>query len=68
MDSTASLPGHLTLPDFSQRFRVSRNTIYRELAAGRLHAVKAGTRTLIPLAEAERWAASLPTYQPKAAA
>lgn len=38
----------------------SRSHVYRMLGAGSLRAVKAGTRTLIPVAAVERYLASLP--------
>ena len=39
---------------------ISRSKAYQEIAAGRLQAVKCGTRTLIPYASGEAWLDSLP--------
>ena len=39
---------------------ISRSKLYEELAAGRLKAVKAGSRTLIPVASIIDWLNSLP--------
>jgi excisionase family DNA binding protein len=44
-----------------QRLGISRTKAYEEIAAGRLRAVKCGSRTLIPYASGEAWLASLPT-------
>lgn len=62
-------PGqHPSVPDgraaysirgFCQAYTVGRSLAYREIAIGRLQAVKAGRRTIILKAEAEAWAASL---------
>lgn len=41
------------------RLGVSRSWMYREIGAGRLNVVKIGTRTLIPEAELQRFAAEL---------
>lgn len=40
---------------------ISRSALYRELAAGRLEARKAGTITLIPAASVDAWLANLPS-------
>ena len=39
---------------------ISRSKLYEELSAGRLRAVKAGARTLIPVEAADAWLRSLP--------
>ena len=39
---------------------LSRSTIYKEIASGRIQAVKASKRTLIPLESLRAWLASLP--------
>ena len=38
---------------------IKRSSIYREIAAGRIKAVKAGKRTLLPVASLRAWLASL---------
>ena len=40
---------------------ISRSKLYLELAAGRLHAVKCGRRTLIPVPSIKAWLDGLPT-------
>lgn len=49
-----------SLDSFCAAYHVSRSYAYMELKAGRLKASKAGDRTLIRVADAERWFASLP--------
>ena len=39
---------------------ISRSKLYLELAAGRLHAVKCGRRTLIPVPAIKAWLDGLP--------
>jgi excisionase family DNA binding protein len=39
---------------------ISRSKLYLEVAAGRLRAVKCGSRTLIPAEAADAWLRSLP--------
>ena len=39
---------------------ISRSKFYLELAAGRLHAVKCGRRTLIPVPSIKAWLDGLP--------
>lgn len=56
--------GFLSLAAFCKRYDVSRNTVYREIGAGRLTAVKVGAATRITKASAERWARSLPKFVP----
>ncbi len=56
-----------TVVEFCKRYKISRSGTYRELAAGRLRAVKCGSRTLIPSSEGQRWFEALPAYQPVSA-
>jgi excisionase family DNA binding protein len=42
------------------RLGISRSKAYEEIAAGRLRAVKCGTRTLIPFAAGKAWLNGLP--------
>lgn len=60
--------GALTVSDFCTAHRVGRTFVYNEIKAGRLTAVKAGTKTLILKNEVARWAASLPKLQTAKAA
>lgn len=66
--STAALPmpRAYTILSFTQKFGVGRTTTFAEIAAGRLRAVKAGGRTLIPSDAAEAWLAGLPAVRPSA--
>lgn len=52
--------GALTIAAFCDAYRVGRTFTYLEIKAGRLAAIKAGTKTLILKSEASRWAHSLP--------
>lgn len=52
--------GALSVRDFCNTFGVSRTTFYEELKTGRLSARKIGRKTLVLVADAERWAQSLP--------
>ena len=52
--------GAMSVRDFRTWAGIGRTKIYEEIAAGRLRAVNAGGRTLIPLAAATSWLASLP--------
>jgi len=51
----------LTVAEFKERYRISHSAFYREVAANRLLIKKIGRATRIALADAEAWAASLPT-------
>jgi len=49
-----------TVKDFCRAYGISRPTVYRLLAAGRLHAVKvSGTKTLILEESARAWLGGL---------
>ena len=50
----------LTLAQFSQRYQVSRSTIYRLVQSGAVTIVKFGRSSRIAFDQAEAWAASLP--------
>lgn len=52
--------GAMSVEAFCQWASIGRTAAYREISEGRLHVRKLGRRTLIPLAEAERWLGSLP--------
>jgi excisionase family DNA binding protein len=56
------LGGILAFPmsEVKARLGISRSKAYEEVAAGRLKAVKCGTRTLIPYASGEAWLNNLP--------
>lgn len=51
----------LKVREFETRYRVSHSQFYREVAAGRLPIRKIGRATRVALADAEAWAANLPT-------
>lgn len=48
------------IPEACKITSLSRSRLYGEIRDGRLKPRKAGRRTLIPLAELQRWLASLP--------
>jgi hypothetical protein len=61
-DSDAAPPqGALSVEAFCRWASIGRTVAYREIAEGRLHVRKLGRRTLIPVAEAERWLVALPS-------
>ena len=53
----------LTINEFVERYGIGRTKTYEEINAGRLTAVKCGSRTLIPITSAEKWLNSLPLIQ-----
>jgi hypothetical protein len=55
----------LTGEDFRLRNRIGMTRYYRELAIGRLEAVKCGGKTMHTPAQESAWRASLPKYQPR---
>ena len=55
------LPFAFRVKEACKKLSISRSTLYEEIAAGRLEAVKCGTRTLIPTAAMGAWLRSLPT-------
>ena len=48
-----------TVDEFCNAYRICKATFYVQLKAGRISARKAGNKTLILKAEAERWANAL---------
>jgi excisionase family DNA binding protein len=55
----------LTVKEFCETYGVSTTTAYELLKAGELVARKIGTKTIIPVAEADRWLESLPAFTPE---
>ena len=55
------MTGFQTVPEFLTTYRLSKATLYRIVARRELRLVKLGRSTRIDRAEAEAWAASLPT-------
>ncbi|MCS3503765.1 excisionase family DNA binding protein [Bradyrhizobium japonicum] len=53
------LKAALSIDDFCRSYGVGKTTAYEEINAGRLRAVKAGRRTLIPEQSAADWLKSL---------
>lgn len=51
----------MTVAEFKSRYRMSHSAFYREAKAGRIPLKKVGRATRVALADAEAWAASLPT-------
>lgn len=56
------------IPAACARLGVGRSTIYREIADGHLHAVKARGRTLILRSSQEEWLSNLAPMRAKRAA
>jgi excisionase family DNA binding protein len=52
-----------TISDVEKRARIGRTLIYREIAEGRLRAVKAGRRTLILDPDLLTWLEALPAFR-----
>jgi excisionase family DNA binding protein len=52
--------GAYSIKSFCEAYEVGHDKVYEEIRTGRLRAKKMGRRTLIPVAEAERWLESLP--------
>jgi excisionase family DNA binding protein len=63
--TTATAEGNQVLamrvPEACASLSISKSKLYLEVAAGRLRAVKCGSRTLIPVEAADAWLRSLPT-------
>ena len=57
-------PIALSIAEFCRTYGVGRSTAYELIAAGALEAKKAGPKTLIDRASAERWYANLPGFSP----
>lgn len=56
-----------TVAEICCRYNIGRTTFYREVAAERMKIRKLGSATRIARADAEAWAANLPTNEGKAA-
>jgi hypothetical protein len=52
--------GAMTVKQFGARYHLGHTKIYEEIGAGRLRAVKCGSRTLILARDAGTWERSLP--------
>ncbi len=55
----------LSVEHFCEQYGIGRTYAFGLIRAGKLLAVKAGKRTLIPAAEADRWFESLMAIEPK---
>lgn len=53
----------MKIDTFCERYGVSRPTVYREIAAGRLILRKRGASSLILADDAEAWAKALPEFK-----
>jgi excisionase family DNA binding protein len=53
-------PRAMRVSDACASLSISRSKLYLEVAAGRLRAVKCGSRTLIPVEAADAWLRNLP--------
>jgi excisionase family DNA binding protein len=45
----------VSIPDAARAIGIGRTTIYQLIAAGRLHPIKIGRRTLIPVSSIQRY-------------
>ncbi len=61
------LPIGYTINDAVQASGVGRTTLYEEIKAGRLRAVKRGRRTLILADDLRRWLETLPALRAEVA-
>lgn len=59
MSTETDALGAMTVGEFSERFKISRVTIYKEAKKRRLRLTKVGTRTIILLRDVLDWQASL---------
>ena len=50
---------NLTISEFCYLENISRSTAYRQIKAGNLSVIHVRRKTLVPVAEAERWAKAL---------
>jgi len=55
----SSRPRLLSIDLFVARYGIGKTTVYRLIAAGKLRALKVGTRTVIPEDAAEQWLENL---------
>lgn len=62
MSETRSVRAAMSIDDVVDESRVGRSSIYKELAAGRLKARKAGSRTIVVRADFDVWLAGLPIF------
>jgi hypothetical protein len=58
--NSADEQGAMTVKQFGARYHLGHTKIYEEIGAGRLRAVKCGSRTLILVRDAGAWERSLP--------
>ncbi len=58
---TSDQDGFLKVPDFLQRYALSRTEFYREVNRGNLRLHKVGRSSRVSRAEARAWADKLPT-------
>ncbi len=61
------MPRLLTIRDFCSSYGLGRTRAYELINAGRVEAVKDGSKTLITADSAEAWAASLPRFKSETA-
>jgi excisionase family DNA binding protein len=60
LDNTNYPRAALRVKEACASLSISRSKLYEEVAAGRLKALKAGSRTLIPTTSIDDWLKSLP--------
>ena len=59
-DQYDNFRGALSLTAFCRTYNIGLTFTYEQIKRGKLRAVKAGTKTLILRADAERWSRALP--------
>jgi excisionase family DNA binding protein len=66
MDSQAEDPelGAMTVKEFCRKYRIGTTKFYEEIKAGRLRAVKCGTRTLVLNCDSRAWEHTLSAVNP----
>lgn len=58
-----AMPRAMSINDFCKQYGIGRTKVYEELKTRRLHAFKAGRRTLITDEAAEAWLRRLPPME-----
>lgn len=66
--NSLATPRAFTIESFGAAFALGRTSVFTEIKSGRLKARKIGRRTVILVADAEAWAASLPERSTEEAA
>lgn len=57
--------GAMTVDEFCRKYRIGKTKFYEEVKAGRLRAVKCGTRTLVLNHDGRAWERTLSAVNPR---